>query len=74
MKSIHSKISVLDYGGSVLNKLIDIFNKAIRLSFPDIVDISASVMESGRPEFGDYQFNSAMNISQVCINIFVLIY
>lgn len=51
---------------SILNILNDVFSEAISKAFPDIPDAPVVIALSGNnPKFGDYQCNSAMQISNI---------
>ncbi|KAL1130407.1 hypothetical protein AAG570_013345 [Ranatra chinensis] len=52
----------------ILHHLSTIFEQAVALAFPDIVDILVPVAPSSRPQFGDYQCNAAMPISNALKN------
>ncbi|CAG0889098.1 unnamed protein product [Cyprideis torosa] len=60
--------STQDDGGMVpiVDTLVSIFSKAIELSFPGVSkSINPLITPSSKPQFGDFQFNSSMNIAQV---------
>lgn len=48
----------------ILDHLHTLFQEAIQKSFPN-VEVPAVIKNITNPKFGDYQFNSAMNISQL---------
>jgi len=50
---------------SLIGQLISVFGKAIRDAFPDLPDPPVAVTPSTNEKFGDYQCNSAMNLSQL---------
>lgn len=50
---------------SIFDILINLFSTAIKEAFPDIPDAPVVIALSGNnPKFGDYQCNSAMQISK----------
>ncbi|XP_071442196.1 arginine--tRNA ligase, cytoplasmic [Hetaerina americana] len=49
---------------SIQEVLIDVFTSAVKASFPDVTGVPILVVPSTNIKFGDYQFNSAMLISQ----------
>lgn len=51
---------------SIQNELIELFRKATTEAFPNICDPPIAVLPSQTDTFGDYQFNSAMQIVKVC--------
>lgn len=51
---------------SIVGILTDVFSKAISKAFPDLPDAPVDIALSGNnPKFGDYQCNSAMQISNI---------
>ncbi|XP_056372464.1 arginine--tRNA ligase, cytoplasmic isoform X2 [Hyla sarda] len=46
-------------------QLQEIFGRAIRASYPELVNAPLAVTPSQQPKFGDYQCNSAMAITQM---------
>ncbi|XP_069826771.1 arginine--tRNA ligase, cytoplasmic isoform X1 [Dendropsophus ebraccatus] len=46
-------------------QLQEIFGRAIRASYPELVDAPLAVTPSQQPKFGDYQCNSAMAMTQM---------
>lgn len=48
----------------ILDHLQTIFSEAIQATFPNI-DVPAVITIITNPKFGDYQFNSAMKITQI---------
>lgn len=52
----------LYYMRSIQNELIELFRKATTEAFPNICDPPIAVLPSQTDTFGDYQFNSAMQI------------
>lgn len=55
-------------GKSMINinvQLQEIFGRAIRASYPELVNAPLAVTPSQQPKFGDYQCNSAMAMTQM---------
>jgi len=50
---------------SLIGQLTGVFGAAIRAAFPDLGDPAVAVTPSTNEKFGDYQCNSAMNLSQL---------
>lgn len=51
---------------SILDTLNNLFSTAIKEAFPDIPDAPVVIALSGNnPKFGDYQCNSALQISNI---------
>ncbi len=62
-------------GGSVLARVRSLFRVAIGVAFPRLSEPPIAVAEASKPQFGDYQCNSAMAIAQVfsfCFYPFVI--
>ncbi|VDK56240.1 unnamed protein product [Anisakis simplex] len=60
----YNYIVVEDYGDSIVGVLKHLFDEAVKKAYPDVEDIPIAVCETAVAKFGDYQFNSAMAISQ----------
>ena len=52
---------------SLVGCLVDLFRQAVGFAFPDLPLDSTSILitATAKPEFGDYQFNSAMGMSKL---------
>ncbi|KAI6197477.1 Arginyl-tRNA synthetase [Aphelenchoides besseyi] len=56
-------VKVLDYGDSILECLISVFDGVVKQIFPQI-DISVQLRETSNLKFGDYQFDSCPLITK----------
>ena len=54
-----------DYMVSIKDRLTELFTSALNGAFPELLNPPAALTPSTKENFGDYQCNSAMNISQV---------
>uniref|UniRef100_A0A0V0G7M3 Probable arginine--tRNA ligase, cytoplasmic n=1 Tax=Triatoma dimidiata TaxID=72491 RepID=A0A0V0G7M3_TRIDM len=52
-----------DFNG-LKDNLTVVCMKALKIAYPD-VDVQQEVQPSGRPQFGDYQFNAAMQLCKI---------
>ena len=53
------------YMVSVLDRLTDMFQAAIKKAFPGLLNPPVAVTPSTKENFGDYQCNSAMGLAGV---------
>lgn len=69
VKKSEANISIMANNGislsSIQNALYEFFKEAIRLEFPDLTEVPILIALSNNPNFGDYQCNSAMPITQL---------
>ena len=54
-----------DYMDNIIGLLSTAFHEAVKKAFPKLDDPPIAILPASNPKFGDYQFNSAMGISQV---------
>ncbi|CAG0885283.1 unnamed protein product, partial [Darwinula stevensoni] len=53
-----------DHMNNIIGLLSTAFHEAVKKAFPKLDDPPIAILPASNPKFGDYQFNSAMGISQ----------
>ncbi len=58
---------------NVKSVLSFIFGESISKAYPSVEDVPIVVQAAQSQKFGDYQCNSAMALSKVCLSIFYIL-